>query len=128
MWSTMLEAPRERDRGWHRLVLRPDLDRNTAESGLWSGSLGGEDEARLQLRERVREAVAEALTDKQRAAVELYFFEGLPQAEVARRLGVSQQVVQRCLYGARRGGRVVGGAIPRLRAVLSLPSAGDSLP
>lgn len=117
MGTTMQEKERRSDRGWHRLVLRPDLDRSHAESGLWAQA-EPEEEARLCLRERLRAAVAEGLTEKQRSAVELHFFEGLPQAEVALRLGVSQQVVQRCLFGARRGGRVVGGAIPRLRAIL----------
>lgn len=67
----------------------------------------------------VREAVQSVLTEKQREAVELFFFEGLSQSEIARRLGISQQVVQRRLYGAPRGGAVVGGAIAKLRVALT---------
>ncbi len=67
----------------------------------------------------VRRAVATALTDKQRETVELFFFEGLSQSEIARRLGISQQVVQRRIYGVRRAGVVVGGALARLRQVLA---------
>jgi len=66
----------------------------------------------------VRLAVQTALTEKQREAVELFFFEGLSQSEIARRLGISQQVVQKRLFGAPRGGTVVGGALARLRAAL----------
>jgi predicted DNA-binding protein (UPF0251 family) len=71
------------------------------------------------LDEEVRNAVETALTDKQREVVELFFFEGLSQSEIARRLGVSQQVIQKRLYGANRGGILVGGAIARLRAALA---------
>jgi RNA polymerase sigma factor (sigma-70 family) len=67
----------------------------------------------------VRHAVETALTDKQREAVVLYFFEGLSQSEIARRLGVSQQVIQKRLYGASRRGVVVGGALARLRVSLA---------
>ena len=67
----------------------------------------------------VRHAVGTVLTDKQREAVELFFFEGLSQSEIARRLGVSQQVIQKRLYGAPRRGAVVGGAIARLREALA---------
>ena len=102
---------------WHRMVLRPDLDRNAAMRGMWAASEA--DEARLRLREQVRVAVQRSLTDRQREAVELYFFQGLTQAEVAARLGVSQQVIHRRIYGARRNGRLVGGAIQRLRAALA---------
>ncbi len=77
----------------------------------------------------VRRAVETALTEKQREAVELFFFEGLSQSEIARRLGVSQQVVQKRLHGANRGGVVVGGALARLREVLSpLVASGDRSP
>jgi RNA polymerase sigma factor (sigma-70 family) len=72
----------------------------------------------------VRKAVDTALTEKQKEAVELFFFEGLSQSEIARRLGVSQQVVQKRLYGAPRRGAIVGGAIARLRAVLG-PALGQ---
>jgi RNA polymerase sigma factor (sigma-70 family) len=71
------------------------------------------------LDEEVRNAVETALTGKQREVVELFFFEGLSQSEIARRLGVSQQVIQKRIYGANRGGVLVGGAIARLRAALS---------
>ena len=67
----------------------------------------------------VREAVAASLTDKQREVVEACFFEGVSQGEIARRLGVTQQVVQKRLFGAPRGGRLVGGAIARLREALT---------
>jgi len=74
---------------------------------------------REALRDAVRAAVAGALTNKQREVVEAHFFEGLSQGEIARRLGVAQQVVQKRLYGALRGGRLVGGAMARLREALT---------
>lgn len=67
----------------------------------------------------VRQAVETALTDKQREAVEMFFFEGLSQSEIARRLGVSQQVIQKRLYGVVRRGVVVGGALAKLREALA---------
>lgn len=97
----------------HHLVFWPDLDRvPTPDPEPVSP-------ARRALHRAVREAVKGALTDKQREAVTLFYFEGLSQSEIARRLGVSQQVVHRRLHGARRGGRVVGGALPRLARVLA---------
>jgi RNA polymerase sigma factor (sigma-70 family) len=76
-------------------------------------------EARLRLQDAVRDAVAKVLTDKQREVVEAYFFEGLSQGEIARRLGVTQQVVQKRIYGAGRDGRSVGGALRKLREALA---------
>ena len=70
----------------------------------------------------VRDAIERALTDKQREAVELYYFVGLTEAAIAARLGVSQQVVHKRLHGAVRGGRRVGGALARLKEAL-LPLA-----
>ena len=67
----------------------------------------------------VRRALHTALTTKQREAVELFFFEGLSQSEIARRIGVSQQVVQKRLYGTQRRCIVVGGALPKLREALA---------
>jgi RNA polymerase sigma factor (sigma-70 family) len=113
------EAKRDRRERRRREVPSADLDRLDARAALWSAGQDGEGGApRERLREAVREAVAGALTDKQRAVVEACFFEGLSQGDVARRLGVSQQVVQRTLHGATRGGRVVGGALRRLREAL----------
>ncbi len=71
----------------------------------------------------LRQALA-ALTPKQREAVELHFFEGLSQGAIARRLGISQQVIQKRLHGVQRRGRRIGGALPRLRSVLSGAASG----
>jgi DNA-directed RNA polymerase specialized sigma24 family protein len=105
---------RERRR---REVLSGDLDRYEATRALW---FEGDEcsPARTVLLERVRAAVDSALTDKQREVVEACFFEGLSQGEIARRLGVAQQVVQKRLYGVDRRGRRVGGAMARLQAAL----------
>jgi RNA polymerase sigma factor (sigma-70 family) len=108
-----MEAPkRERRR---REVLSADLDRLDATRGLWADA---SEDPRHRMRDAVREAVASALTDKQRAVVEACFFEGLSQGEAARRLGISQQVVSKTLHGAPRDGRVVGGALRKLREAL----------
>jgi len=41
------------------------------------------------------------------------------QSEIARRLGVSQQVIDKRLHGATRDGRRIGGALARLRTELA---------
>lgn len=108
----MERRTRERRR---REVLSADLDRLDTTRGLWSDRAPG---GRDRLREAVREAVAAALTDRQRAVVEACFFEGLSQGEAARRLGITQQVVSKTLHGAPRDGRLVGGALRKLREAL----------
>lgn len=71
--------------------------------------------ARDEMLALLRELVATALTPRQREIVDLYFTDGLSQAEIAERLGISQQVVSKQLFGVMREGRRVGGAIRRLR-------------
>ena len=102
------------DRTRRREVLAADLDRYDAMRGLWAGEA-----ASMRLCDVVRDAIASALTDKQRAVVEACFFEGLSQGDAARRLGVTQQVVSKTLHGASRRGRRVGGALHKLRQVLT---------
>jgi RNA polymerase sigma factor (sigma-70 family) len=106
-----------------RVRLSADPERLAGARPLWENSASDDDEAafapRTELRDAVRDAVACSLTDKQREVVEAYFFEGLSQGDIARRLGISQQVVQKRLYGAPRDGKLVGGAIHRLRDALT---------
>lgn len=61
----------------------------------------------------------DALTPRQKTIVELHFFQGLSQGAVARTLGITQQVVQKALHGTSRRGKIIGGAIPRLRRALA---------
>lgn len=108
----------KRDRP-HRglLVFGADLDRLDETRALWRST---PDSARRdRLRDAVRAAVESALTEKQRRIVEACFFEGLSQGEAARRLGISQQVVSKTLHGATRDGRLVGGALRKLRDALA---------
>jgi RNA polymerase sigma factor (sigma-70 family) len=112
-----------------RVRLSADPERLAGARPLWDNSdnsvdgvddvASSGDEPRAELHNAVRTAVEASLTAKQREVVEAYFFEGLSQGDIARRLGISQQVVQKRLYGAPRGGKLVGGAINRLRGVLA---------
>jgi len=97
-------------------VFGADLERLDSSCALWANTAA---DARADcLRDAVRSAVANELTEKQREVVEAYFFEGASQGEIARRLGVSQQVVQKRLFGTCRGEKLIGGAIARLRQAL----------
>ncbi len=98
-------------------MLCPDLDRVPNEEQPWAPDPA--EEEREALHDAVREAVGSALTDRQRCMVEGYFFEGLSQGDLARKLGVTQQVVQKTLFGVVRSGKRIGGALSRLRAALT---------
>jgi RNA polymerase sigma factor (sigma-70 family) len=72
---------------------------------------------RRQAAQELRRLVATSLTERQREIVDLYFYQGRTQAEVATQLRISQQAVSRQLFGVMRNGQRVGGAIKRLRAL-----------
>jgi DNA-directed RNA polymerase specialized sigma24 family protein len=99
-----------------REVLRADFDQVPEQGGFWFDTQNECDDV---LRVAVREAVEQQLTARQREIVEWHFFEGLSQGAIAHRLGVTQQVVQKTIYGVQRNGRPVGGALRKLREVLT---------
>jgi len=47
------------------------------------------------------------------------FFENLSEAEIASQLKISQQVVSKHLFGVIRDGKKVGGAVKKLRKIMS---------
>ena len=75
----------------------------------------GDDAAREELFALLRQLVATGLTERQRQIVDLAYGEQLSQVEIAERLGISQQVVSKQLFGVLRDGKRIGGAIRRLR-------------
>ncbi|MEZ4391551.1 MAG: sigma factor-like helix-turn-helix DNA-binding protein [Polyangiales bacterium] len=98
--------------------LRADLSRVPDHASLWPSE--APDDATDRRDARLREALDRALTPRQRDIVAWHFFEGISQGDIARRLGVTQQVVQKAIYGDTRRGRRVGGALQRLRAALGV--------
>ncbi|HJL60938.1 MAG TPA: sigma-70 family RNA polymerase sigma factor [Pseudomonadales bacterium] len=59
------------------------------------------------------------LTPRQQRILEMYFFENLSEAEIASQLKISQQVVSKHLFGVIRDGKKVGGAVKKLRKIMS---------
>lgn len=82
------------------------------------------DPGRDRVLDTVREIVQTRLTPRQREIVQLYYYEGRTQQEIAEQLGISQQVVSRQLFGVMRHGKKIGGAIRRLRALLEAEGLG----
>ncbi len=112
-----METPHPDPTDW-RLTFSGELERLDSRRALWADAPSPD--ARTPRREaRVRQAVQEELTQRQRLVVEKTFYEGLSQGQIAKELGISQQVVSRTLHGSRRGGRMVGGALPKLRRALA---------
>jgi RNA polymerase sigma factor (sigma-70 family) len=102
-----------------RELLRPQLDRIADHQALWCDGTESPAEDLDARDQRIRRAVAEALTERQREVIELHYFQGLSQGEIAKSLGVSQQVVHKTIHGVQRSGRSIGGALRKLREVLA---------
>lgn len=62
--------------------------------------------------------VTSELTSRQREVVELYYVYGKTQEDIAKILDLTQSTVSRHLFGTVRGGKKVGGAIPKLRKIV----------
>lgn len=108
---------------WEVQLDPEDLDRFPAAAGIWH-----EDDEDQRLRHRgveraerlfspVMDLVSDELTNRQREAVLLYFLYDKTQEEVAQIMGINRRVVSQHLFGIRRNGRQVGGAISRLRSL-----------
>jgi len=61
------------------------------------------------------EIIENELTPKQRQAVILYFFGQKTQEEIGKIMGIPHQVVSQHIYGIRRNGKKIGGAMARIR-------------
>ncbi|NIA13667.1 MAG: hypothetical protein GWP08_06255 [Nitrospiraceae bacterium] len=57
------------------------------------------------------------LTERQRQILFLYIIRRMPQKDIARCMGVKQCTVSRHLYGVKRNGKKVGGAVAKLRKI-----------
>lgn len=75
-----------------------------------------EAQRKRRLLKTLQEAVDGELTQRQKACLQRYYFDGLSMEEIGREMGITAATVSRHLKKARqRLGRVVGYAYPGLR-------------
>jgi Sigma-70, region 4 len=100
------------------------LENLPAERGLWFEN--GEDREHRyafneffdEVKPFVMELIDAKLTKRQQEVVKLYYVYGKTQEDIATILDLTQSTVSRHLFGTVRGGKKVGGAIPKLQKVI----------
>ncbi len=109
-WETTIDAA-----SWEAFAVEDGLWHRGADGGL----MGAVGRRAGSLWPQVSAVMAEALTERQREVVELYYLQEQNQRQIAEHLGISQQAVSEHLYGKRRNGRTLGGALPKLQKACS---------
>ena len=71
-----------------------------------------------EVRPSVDAYIENCLTTRQKEVVKLYYYYGKTQEDIAVILNLTQSTVSRHLFGTVRGGKKVGGAIPKLRKLV----------
>lgn len=106
---------------WEVRLEPNDLDRYSTEAGLWFETRE-DDQYQLQREKRnkqllrpIMDLIGNALTERQRQVLLLYYMHQKTQEEVAQIMGISRRVVSQHLFGIRRNGKQVGGAINKIR-------------
>ncbi len=103
----------EKGRGREVAVDPSVLDRIAVSEPLWADETADSEVLAL-----LATIVQTRLTPRQREMVELHFYQGRSQQQIADQLGISQQVVSRQLFGVMRSGKRVGGAMRKLEKLL----------
>jgi len=67
----------------------------------------------------VNSIMNEKLTKRQSEVIQLYYVHGKTQEDIAAILNLTQSTVSRHLFGTVRGGKKVGGAIPKLQKAVN---------
>ena len=107
------------------------LENLPAERGLWFET--SEDQERRhafneffeEVKPTVMDIIDAKLTRRQKEVVKLYYVYGKTQEDIATILDLTQSTVSRHLFGTVRGGKKVGGAIPKLRKVIDKTDNAD---
>ena len=106
---------------WEVRLDPQDLDQYANEAGLWF-EVSEDTQARLQPSPRLQrllpplmDLIGQALTEKQRQVLFLYYLHQKTQEEEGQILGISRRVVTQHLFGICRQGKQVGGALNKIR-------------
>jgi hypothetical protein len=110
---------------WEISVEKDTLDRFSNEQQLHYES---EEDVRARRRRRewtarlmplIEKLIHKYLTPRQREIVQLYFIRQMTVYEISEQLGISVPSVSQHLFGKSRHGKIIGGAIPKLRKKLA---------
>lgn len=105
------------------------LESLPTEQGLWYST--DEDRRRREafrdffqdVKPVVYDLIENRLTQRQKEVVKLYYLYGKTQEDIATILDLTQSTVSRHLFGTVRGGKKIGGAIPKLRKLVERDAA-----
>lgn len=106
---------------WEVRLEPHDLAKYANEAGIWFVEVEEEPVRRTRDRQQytlmnpIMDLIAQALTQKQREALLLYYLHDKTQEEIAEIMGISRRVVSQHLFGICRNGKQVGGAIRKIR-------------
>jgi RNA polymerase sigma factor (sigma-70 family) len=96
-------------------LTEPDFLQKLLEHGTTEKNLDLQESHTKKIVGDIQSIISTRLTPKQREIVDMYFFRGMKQQEIAAELCLPQQVVSKHLFGVMRNGRKVGGAITKIR-------------
>ena len=103
---------------WEVVVERASLETFANEESLWQKYSESSPQHMRHTQEVFRQVlklIRTELTPRQREVVQLYYFAGRTEVQIAAQLDIPQQVVSQHLDGVMRSGKKVGGAIPKLK-------------
>ena len=97
------------------MLTSPDILEELLSNSVDEQAQAEKDQLRSDALAQIKILIQTKLTEKQRQIVEMYFYQGKTQQEIAKELGINQQVVSKHLFGVLRDGQKVGGAIRKLQ-------------
>jgi FixJ family two-component response regulator len=109
---------------WEIPIDNTTMERVAENQGIWFETVEDRDRRHAmreffqQVSPVVEQLIDGQLTERQREVLKLYYFYGKTQEDIAVILNLTQSTVSRHLYGTMRGGKKVGGAIPKLRKAI----------
>lgn len=100
--------------------------RNWSEYNEDSDQMRQREELTSHIIQLIKTEILPKLTPRQREITLLYFECHCKEEEIARKLGISQPTVSQHLFGKRRGEKIVGGSVRKIRKLIKFHTKADT--